>query len=165
MPVFQTKPPKELLTSLNIPNIECIQFYSYNTFTTNSIDQHDLFKITNAPIYMEVDNIKSNFVYVSIFLVKLKLIFDCFLFLQIYIFINTKDVPMNLQMYLPIMVDLLMKSTVNCDGKKIYYTDIIAQLEKDIMCWNSEIGTASSSYFLCGTFSSVISLFFQVILN
>jgi len=71
MLVFQTKPPKELLTSLNIPNIECINFYSFNTFTTNSIDQHNLFKITNAPIYMEVDNIKSNFVYVSIFLLKL----------------------------------------------------------------------------------------------
>jgi len=71
MLVFQTRPPKELLTSLNIPNVESIQFYSFNTFTINSIDQHNLFKITNAPIYMEVDNIKSNFVYVSIFLLKL----------------------------------------------------------------------------------------------
>ena len=41
---------------------------------------------------------------------------------------------MNLQMYLPIMVDLLMKSTVNYEGVKIHYTDIIAELEKDIMC-------------------------------
>jgi len=73
MLVFQTKPPKELLTLLKIPNIECIQFYSYNTFSTNSIKQHDSFKITNAPIYMEVDNIKSNFIYVSIFLAKLKI--------------------------------------------------------------------------------------------
>ena len=70
---------------------------------------------------------------------------------------------MNLQMYLPIMVDLLMKSTVNYEGVKIHYTDIIAELEKDIMCWNSEIGT-SSSHFLCGTFSSIITLFFQVII-
>lgn len=67
-------------------------------------------------------------------------------------------------MYLPIVTDLLMKSTVNCDGTKIHYTDIIAQLEKDVMSWNSEIGTSSSSHFLCGTFSSVISLFFQVII-
>uniref|UniRef100_A0A2S2PA73 Presequence protease, mitochondrial n=1 Tax=Schizaphis graminum TaxID=13262 RepID=A0A2S2PA73_SCHGA len=139
----ETKPPKDLLTSLKIPNIECIQFYSFKTFSTNSINQHDLFKITNAPIYMEVDNIKSNFVYM-------------------YTFINTKDLPMNLRMYLPIMVDLLMKSTVICDGIKIHHTDIIAELEKDIMCWNSEIGTSSSSHFLCGTFSSVISLFFQL---
>lgn len=81
-----------------------------------------------------------------------------------YTFINTKDLPMNLRMYLPIMVDLLMKSTVICDGIKIHHTDIIAELEKDIMFWNSEIGTSSSSHFLCGTFSSVISLFFQVII-
>lgn len=82
-----------------------------------------------------------------------------------YTFIDTKDLPMNLKMYLPIMVDLLMKSTVNCDGITIHYTDIIAELEKDLMLWNAEIGTSSSSQFLCGTFSSVISLFFQVILN
>lgn len=55
-----------MLTSLQIPNIECIQFYSFDTYSTNSIKQHHLFNITKAPIYMEVDNIKSNFVYVSI---------------------------------------------------------------------------------------------------
>lgn len=63
--VFQTKPPKELLISVNIPNIECIQFYSFTSYSTNLVNQHDLYKITDAPIYMEVDNIKSNFVYVS----------------------------------------------------------------------------------------------------
>lgn len=63
--MFQTNPPKELLTSLQIPNIECIKFYTYKTYSTNSLNQHDLFKITNAPIYMEIVNIKSNFVYVS----------------------------------------------------------------------------------------------------
>jgi len=80
MLVFQIKPPKELLRSLNIPDIDCIQFFSYSTFATNSIDQHDLFKINNAPIYMELDDVKSNFVYVSIFLVKLKFIFNFFFF-------------------------------------------------------------------------------------
>lgn len=75
---------------------------------------------------------------------------------------NTNNLPLNLRMYLPIMVDLLMESTVICDGVKIHYTDIIAELEKDIVSWNSEIGSTSSSRFLCGTFSSVISIFFQV---
>lgn len=166
--MFQIKPHKEVLTSLKIPNTECIQFYSFNTFSTNSIDQHDSFKITNAPIYMEVDNIKSNFVYVSSFLNILKNqtkhLICMFIVYQMYTFINTKDLPMNLRMYLPIMVDLLMKCTVICDGIKIHYTDIIAELEKDIMFWNSEIGISSSSHFLCGTFSSVMSLFFQVII-
>jgi len=66
--MFQTKPPKELLTSLQIPNIECIQFYTYKTYSMNSLNQHDLFNITNAPIYMEAVDIKSNFVYVSDFI-------------------------------------------------------------------------------------------------
>lgn len=78
-------------------------------------------------------------------------------------FINTKDLPLNLQKYLPIMVDLLLESTVTCDGVKIQYTDIIAELEKDMISWNAGIGSSSSSRFLCGTFSSVILIYFQVI--
>lgn len=66
--MFQITPPKELLTSVKIPSIESIQFYSFDTYSTNSLNQHNLFKITNAPIYMEVDNIKSNFVYVREFI-------------------------------------------------------------------------------------------------
>lgn len=81
-----------------------------------------------------------------------------------YTFLNTKDLPMDLRMYLPIVVELLMESTVICDGIKIDYTDIIAELEKDMIQWSSEIGLSSSSRYLCGTFSSVISLFFQVII-
>lgn len=78
-----------------------------------------------------------------------------------YAFINTNDLSLDFRMYLPIIVDLFMESTVVCDDVKIHYTDIIAELEKDIIVWNSEIGM-SASRFLCGTFSSVISLFFQV---
>lgn len=85
--MFQTKPPKELLTSLDIPNIECIKFYSYDTFSSNSVNQHELFKITNAPIYMEVDNIKSNFVYVSYFillLVKLNIYIHIYICIEVF---------------------------------------------------------------------------------
>lgn len=81
-----------------------------------------------------------------------------------YTFINTKDLQLELRMYLPIIVELLMESTVICDDIKIHYTEIIAELEKDLIAWSSEIGYSSSSRFICGTFSSVISLFFQVII-
>lgn len=80
-----------------------------------------------------------------------------------FTFIDTKDLSLDLRMYLPIIVELLMESTVINDGVKIHYTDIIAELEKDIIKWNSEIGSSATSRFLCGTYSSVISLFFQVI--
>lgn len=81
-----------------------------------------------------------------------------------YTFIDTKDLSLDLRMYLPIIVELLMESTVINGGVKIHYTDIIAELEKDIIVWNSEIGSSAASRFICGTFSSVISLFFQVII-
>lgn len=79
-----------------------------------------------------------------------------------YCSINTKDLPRNLQMYLPIVVDLLLESTINCDGIKIHYTDIIAELEKDVISLHSGIGFMPSSHFLCGSFSSVLMIYFQV---
>lgn len=78
-------------------------------------------------------------------------------------FINTQQLPPHLRLYLPLMAELLMESTVIFDGVKIHYTNIIAELEKDVITWYSEIGSLSPNRFLCGTFSSVISLFFQVI--
>lgn len=78
-------------------------------------------------------------------------------------FINTQHLPTHLRLYLPLMVELLMESTVVCDGVRIHHTDIIAELEKDIITWYTEVGSLSPNRFLCGTFSSVISMFFQVI--
>jgi len=65
-------------------------------------------------------------------------------------------------MYLPILVDLFLECTIVCDGIKIHYTDIIAEFEKDIISWNSGIGLSSQYRFLCGTFSSVVVIYFQV---
>ncbi|VVC45099.1 Peptidase M16, C-terminal,Metalloenzyme, LuxS/M16 peptidase-like,Peptidase M16, N-terminal [Cinara cedri] len=140
----EKKPSKEILTSIKIPNIECIKFYSYKTYSSISAEQHDLFKLTDAPILMEVDDIKTNFVYM-------------------HTFINTKYLPTNLRLYLPLMVEIFMESTVVYEsGVRIHYTDIIAELEKDIITWYSEVGSLSPTRFLCGTFSSIISLFFQL---
>lgn len=65
---LQKKPPEALLKLNKILNVECLEFYAHKTFTRNSLNQHDLFKITNAPICMDVMDIKSHCVYVSDFI-------------------------------------------------------------------------------------------------
>ncbi|XP_050435416.1 uncharacterized protein C05D11.1-like isoform X2 [Adelges cooleyi] len=136
-------PPKALLTSVKIPNINSIKFFSYDTYSTNSTLQHPSFLTTDVPLYVEADHVKSNFVYM-------------------YTFINTKDLPLNLRMYLPLIVDLITESTVVRNGVQVHYTDIIAELEKDLVNWKSEVGLGSPSWFLCGTYSSVFTLFLQL---
>ncbi|XP_050528273.1 uncharacterized protein C05D11.1-like [Daktulosphaira vitifoliae] len=139
----EKKPPNEMLTSVKIPNVEFIQFLTYDTFSSNSINQHNLFKTSEVPLFVEIDNIKSNFVYMNAF-------------------INTKDLALNLRKYLPIVVDLIMESTVIQNGVKLDYMDVIAELEKDTVSWNSSVGIGSTSWFSCGTFSSVVILSLNV---
>lgn len=80
-------------------------------------------------------------------------------------FINTKDLPLNLRKYLPIVVDLIMESTVIRNDVKLDYMDVIAELEKDTVSWNSSVGIGSTSWFSCGTFSSVVLLSLNVCTN
>ncbi|XP_050536251.1 uncharacterized protein C05D11.1-like [Daktulosphaira vitifoliae] len=127
----------EILTSVTILNIELIQFLPYDTFSSNSINQHNLFKTSEVPLFVEIDNVKSNFVYMKVF-------------------INTKDLELNLRKYLPIYLDLITECTVIRNGEKLDYADVIAELEKDAVSWSASVGIGSTSSFSCGTISSVV---------
>lgn len=63
-----------MLTSVKIPSTESIQFHKIESFTTNSRETHPKFDVSQVPIYIHVDHIQSNFVYVSNF--KRKVLFD-----------------------------------------------------------------------------------------
>jgi len=62
-------------------------------------------------------------------------------------------------MYLPVVVDLLLKSSVDNDSVTIHFTEIIAESKND----GSDIDTLYYK-FLCGTVSSIISIVYQVII-
>ncbi|XP_050536252.1 uncharacterized protein C05D11.1-like [Daktulosphaira vitifoliae] len=139
----EKKTPSEIFTSVKIPSVELIQFLSYDTFSSNSINQHNLFKTSDVPLFVEIDNIKSNFVYMRVF-------------------INTKDLELNLKKYLPIYLNLIMESNVIRNGVKLDHTDVIAELEKEAVTWSTCVGIGSTSSFCCGTIFSVVAFIITV---
>ncbi|XP_050540397.1 uncharacterized protein C05D11.1-like [Daktulosphaira vitifoliae] len=130
----EKKPPSEMLTSIKIPNVDLIQFLTHDTFSSNSIYQHNLFKTSEVPLFVEIDNVKSNFV-------------------NMRVLINTKDLALNLRKYLPTFLDLIINSP-SIRRDKIY-TNVNAKLDKDIIHKQASIGICSKS-FTFGYFSSVI---------
>ncbi|XP_050535492.1 uncharacterized protein C05D11.1-like isoform X7 [Daktulosphaira vitifoliae] len=130
----EKKTPSEMITSIKIPNVEFIQFLTCDTFSSNSINQHNLFKTSEVPLFVDIDNIKSNFVYLKAL-------------------INTKNLALNLRKYLPTFLDLIINSP-SIRRDKIY-TNVNAKLDKDIIHKQASIGICSKS-FTFGYFSSVI---------
>ncbi|XP_050535489.1 uncharacterized protein C05D11.1-like isoform X4 [Daktulosphaira vitifoliae] len=133
----EKKLPNEIFTSFKIPNVEFGQLLTHDSFSSNSLNQHNLFKTSEVPLFVEIDNVKSNFIYLRAF-------------------INTKDLPLNLRKYLPIFLDLIMNSPVILTGEN--YTNLHAELENDVVSWKASIGIESTSSFSCGYFSSVVLL-------
>ncbi|CAG2067937.1 unnamed protein product, partial [Timema podura] len=58
-------PPKHMLTSVPIPSISSINFHPLKFYTAESPEQHPRFHLPQAPVYMHLDHLHTNFVYVS----------------------------------------------------------------------------------------------------
>ncbi|XP_050535501.1 uncharacterized protein LOC126902366 [Daktulosphaira vitifoliae] len=127
-----------MLTSIKIPNVELIQFLIRDTFSSNSINQHKLFNTSEVPLFVEIDNVKSNFVYIRAFF-------------------NTKDMALHLRKYLPVFLGSITNSTIIRNGVEIDYIE----LEKDILQKQASIGISSGT-FTFGYFSSVINMSVKV---
>lgn len=56
-----------MLTSIPIPKLDSVSYHPIKRFTTDTAEQHPKFDAREAPVYMHVDHIHSNFVYVSNF--------------------------------------------------------------------------------------------------
>ncbi|XP_050532841.1 uncharacterized protein C05D11.1-like [Daktulosphaira vitifoliae] len=135
---YEKKPPSEMYTSVKIPDVTLINCLTYDTFSSNSINQHNLFKTSEVPLFVEINNIKSNFIYLRAF-------------------INTKDLALNLRKYLLIYLDLITESSVIRNGIQLDYTE----LRKDILLTKASIGIGSR-YFSFGYFTSVILLTLKI---
>lgn len=59
-------PPDEMLTKLPIPNLTNINFHSINSYKTDDEKSCEKCDLKKAPLYMYLDDLKTNFVYVSL---------------------------------------------------------------------------------------------------
>uniref|UniRef100_A0A1B6DB00 Peptidase M16C associated domain-containing protein n=1 Tax=Clastoptera arizonana TaxID=38151 RepID=A0A1B6DB00_9HEMI len=139
----EVAPPEHILTSIKIPSIDSINFHPIKTYTTDSEEQHDQFDASKAPVYMQVDHILTNFVYM-------------------FVLMDTNDVSNALRPYLLLLFESLLESPIERDGKIIPYEEVVAQLEADTVAAVTRIGLESSSRFHCGPYSQTASLMLQL---
>lgn len=136
-------PPEKMLTSIHIPGIDSINFHPIKAYTTDSAEQHPNFNAAEAPVYMQVDHIHTNFVYM-------------------FVLMDSSDVPQAQRPYLLLLFESLLESAVERDGVVITYEEVVAQLEADTVAAVTRLGLESTSRFQCGPYAHTTSLMLQL---
>ncbi|CAG9812208.1 unnamed protein product [Chironomus riparius] len=134
-------PPLEMLTSIPVPTTKSITFHHLDVI--RKFDKNSKIDLTNFPFYVEVYDLKSNFIYVT-------LSFD------------TKSVPLELRNYLLLFLDLILESPVKKDNELIPYETVVSVLEEEIISYETSLGLQSTSRFGCGPFSSTATFHMQI---
>ena len=99
--------------------------------------------MTQLPVYLHLDQVKTNFVYLRVLL-------------------NTDSVPDRLKPYLPLFLELLTESPVLVDGELMPYENVVARLADDTVTLSTSLGVSGGSRFLPGSFAQYASLYLQV---
>lgn len=135
------EPPLDMLTSLPIPSTKKIIFHQFDVIRkANNSKKIDL---TQFPFYIEVYDLKSNFVYVTVS-------FD------------TSKIPLELRGYLLLFLDLILESPVQTKNELLPYETVVAALEEEVISYETSLGLQSTSRFGCGPFSSSATFHMQV---
>jgi Zn-dependent M16 (insulinase) family peptidase len=127
------EPPMKMLTSIPVPSTKSIVFHEL-----------DIVKCEGQyPFYLELYDIKSNFVYVT----------ACF---------DTSEIPSELRSYLTLFLDLILESPVTTEEGLLPYESVVAALEEEIISYETSLGLQSTTRFGCGPFSNSASFHMQV---
>merc|ERR1719219_7669 len=79
------EPPEDLLRSVPIPSASSIQFHPVTSYSSKSETQPPGFDLTQLPVYFQLDQVNSNFVY-------------------LFAVLNTDSLPQKLKSYLPLFL-------------------------------------------------------------
>lgn len=66
----ERSPPSSMLTSVEIPSINSINFHNIVRYRTDLDERHKI-DLSKSPVYTYFDHVKSNFVYVSVIFISL----------------------------------------------------------------------------------------------
>ncbi|KAF7269964.1 hypothetical protein GWI33_017052 [Rhynchophorus ferrugineus] len=136
------EPPKEMLTSVPIPSLKSIQFHSIVRYSTESNPDGRL-DLSKTPVFTYFDHLKTEFVF-------------------LYALLDTSKVPQELRIYLPLLLECLLESPVEENGKLIPYEEVVARLNDDTVCSVTSIGLGRGSLFSCGIYAQTAILSLQV---
>lgn len=135
------EPPLEMLTSLPVPTTKSIKFHQLEVM--RKFDETDKMNLKSFPFYVELYDLKSNFIEVT-------LSFD------------TKNVPKELRSYLLLFLDLVLESPVQKGEELIPYEAVVAILEEEMISYETSLGLQSASRFGCGPFSNLATFHMQI---
>nr|XP_018913326.1 PREDICTED: uncharacterized protein C05D11.1-like [Bemisia tabaci] len=137
-------PPNDMLVKVPIPSTDSIKYHSIHSYSADpDSPQHPLFNASKAPIYMNVDDLRTNFVYMAILM-------------------DSSSLPQELRSYLLILTECLLESPINRDGNMISYEDVVTQLESDTVQTEINVGLERMPRFTCGPYSETLRLFVQL---
>lgn len=136
------EPPLKMLTSLPIPSASKIVFHQFDVIRKTDANQSKI-DLKQFPFYVEVYDVKSNFVYVT-------LAFD------------TTKIPVELRSYLLLFLDLILESPVQTKTELLPYEAVVAALEEDIISYGTSLGLQNTTRFGCGPFSNSATFHMQV---
>lgn len=79
-----------------------------------------------------------------------------------FVLMDTTEVPLELRLYLPLLLEAFFESPVRRGDKLVPYEDIVAELESDTVATKNHIGLGTSARFSCGPYSHTVSIMLQV---
>ena len=106
--------PDSLLTSLPIPSSNSILVHKVTSVNTNSPDQLDNFDLKRMPVFLQFDQISSNFV-------------------DLLTMLNTDQVPQALKHHLHLLLELLLESPFSINRVDTPHETVVAQLSEDCL--------------------------------
>lgn len=134
-------PPPDMLTSLPVPSTKSISYHKLDVYKKTDDTKLDL---NELPFYIEVYDIKSNFIYVTV-------AFD------------TSQLPFELRKYLLLFLDLIIESPVKISEDEIIpYEAVVASLEEDMISYETSMGLQNMGRFGCGPFSNTVTFHMQL---
>ncbi|XP_073987977.1 uncharacterized protein C05D11.1-like [Rhodnius prolixus] len=136
-------PPDDMLTSVPIPAADCIHFHTISGTSTDSSQKDTRFNIDSVPLYMHLDHLNTNFVYM-------------------FVLLDTSSVPSYLRPYLLLLLNSVLESPIRRGSEVISHEEVVNELEQDTIASAARVGPNSYSRFNCGPFSTTACLLLQL---
>ncbi|KAI4102335.1 MAG: hypothetical protein LQ339_004690 [Xanthoria mediterranea] len=125
--------PQALLEKFDVPSIKSIHFIGTTTARSGAAKklgrlQNKIQKLvdsddTEAPLFIHFEHVQSNFAHVNLI-------------------ISTEDVPIELRPLLSVYLENMFTSPIERDGNRIEFEQVIMELEKDTVGYDTGLGNA-----------------------
>ncbi|XP_071568866.1 uncharacterized protein C05D11.1 [Temnothorax nylanderi] len=112
--------PDEVLESIPVPGTDSIDFHHITSYSTETLEQHSEFDVTQLPFFTHLDHADTNFVYM-------------------FVVMDTTSISKGCKKYIPLLLELIMESPVKRADHLILYEEVIDELNADTVVTATQI--------------------------